>query len=340
MGRLEPKVAVTVVDARELFCAPGRATRPKRVAVVLRGLPGSGKTRISGRLRDAEVAVGGEPPRIHSIDDYFVTEVEREVEEADAGGRKRKRRVHAVEYCHEPELEGKYQASLLKAFQRTVEEARFAVVVVDAPNLRVEDVKPYWAAGQRAGYEVYTLQPVESDPEVCFRRNVHGRQLAEWEAALPAFPLLDVSGLLKGAGIQEVEMQDDGAAEEASGGVPAKDEPPRPTSRWTALEDAMEEAEPEPVKKKKAKALAAGSAVGAQAKSSRRRKSVTWADEMPQVEGFHFSGQRQLETVYWLSDLGPPKGEHAHLKSFAQQVKEDHKPQREIAGPRWPWSEV
>ena len=35
-----------------------------------------------------------------------VQEVEREVEEADAGGRKRKRRVHAVEYCYEPELEG------------------------------------------------------------------------------------------------------------------------------------------------------------------------------------------------------------------------------------------
>ena len=43
---------------------------------------------------------------------------------------------------------GKYQTSLLKAFQRTVDDARFAVVVVDAPNLRVEDVKPYWAAGQ------------------------------------------------------------------------------------------------------------------------------------------------------------------------------------------------
>lgn len=32
--------------------------------------------------------------------------MEREVEEADAGGRKRKRRVQAVEYCYEPELEG------------------------------------------------------------------------------------------------------------------------------------------------------------------------------------------------------------------------------------------
>jgi hypothetical protein len=40
---------------------------------------------------------------------------------------------------------------------------------------------------------------------VCFRRNVHGRQLGElraaaeaWEPAPPAFPLLDVAGLLRG----------------------------------------------------------------------------------------------------------------------------------------------
>lgn len=32
--------------------------------------------------------------------------MEREEEVADASGRKRKRRVHAVEYCFEPELEG------------------------------------------------------------------------------------------------------------------------------------------------------------------------------------------------------------------------------------------
>lgn len=38
----EGKVSAAVVDARKLFCAPGRAKRPKRIAVVLRGLPGSG----------------------------------------------------------------------------------------------------------------------------------------------------------------------------------------------------------------------------------------------------------------------------------------------------------
>lgn len=41
-----------------------------------------------------------------------------------------------------------YKASLLKAFRRTVEEGRSTFVIVDAPNVRVEDFKPYWDAGQ------------------------------------------------------------------------------------------------------------------------------------------------------------------------------------------------
>ncbi len=43
---------------------------------------------------------------------------------------------------------GVYKGSLLKAFRRTVEEARFGFVIVDANNLQLEDCKPYWDAGQ------------------------------------------------------------------------------------------------------------------------------------------------------------------------------------------------
>ena len=49
-----------------------------------------------------------------------------------------------------------YKGSLLKAFRRTVEEARFAFVIVDADNLQLEDCKPYWDAGQVRG------EPVQS----------------------------------------------------------------------------------------------------------------------------------------------------------------------------------
>ncbi len=45
-------------------------------------------------------------------------------------------------------LPGPYKASLLKAFQRTVEEARFTFVIVDANNLTFEDFKAFWSVGQ------------------------------------------------------------------------------------------------------------------------------------------------------------------------------------------------
>jgi len=61
-----------VVDALTLLRPPHRASRPKRILVVLRGLPGSGKSFLAKKMRDVEVEEGGEPPRVHAIDDYFI----------------------------------------------------------------------------------------------------------------------------------------------------------------------------------------------------------------------------------------------------------------------------
>ncbi|KAK9817310.1 hypothetical protein WJX72_012496 [[Myrmecia] bisecta] len=184
----------------------------------MRGLPGSGKTHIAKKLRTVEVEHGGEAPRIHAIDDYFVTEVEKEVEEEGKKGRKK--RVREMEYCYEAELERTYQRNLLKAYSRTIEEGRFAFVIVDAPNITVADFKEFWAAGQRAGYEVFVLQPLTTNPQVCFTRNVHHRSLADiqalakqWEPTPVVYPQLDVACLFtkktKQGGIAEVEMADD-----------------------------------------------------------------------------------------------------------------------------------
>lgn len=43
---------------------------------------------------------------------------------------------------------GRYKQSLFKAYKRTIEEARFRLVVVDAPNAKVDDFKDYWTTGQ------------------------------------------------------------------------------------------------------------------------------------------------------------------------------------------------
>lgn len=44
-----------------------------QIAILLRGIPGSGKTYIAQQLRKMELKVTGDAPRIHSIDDYFMT---------------------------------------------------------------------------------------------------------------------------------------------------------------------------------------------------------------------------------------------------------------------------
>lgn len=101
--------------------------------MLLRGLPGSGKTRVARALRDAEVDAGAEPPKVHCLDDYFMTEVEKEVVEEELGvsGKtvKRRRKLLTTEYEFEAELEPAYKASLLKGLARTAQEGRFSVVI-------------------------------------------------------------------------------------------------------------------------------------------------------------------------------------------------------------------
>jgi len=123
----------TTVDACMLFRKPGRESRPALIAIILRGLPGSGKSMIAQAMRDAEVEAGAPAPKIHSLDDYFMTEVEHvEVEdEEQPNGRvlKRRKKIMKTQYVYEAEMESTYKASLLKGLQRTAEERRFNCVI-------------------------------------------------------------------------------------------------------------------------------------------------------------------------------------------------------------------
>ncbi|KAL1068460.1 hypothetical protein V6Z11_D12G199300 [Gossypium hirsutum] len=122
------------VDASELFKMPHRASRPDHIVIILRGLPGSGKSYLAKMLRDLEVENGGDAPRIHSMDDYFMTEVEKdeeiEVSKSSSSVRSKKTvKKMVMEYCYEPEMEEAYRESMLKAFKRTLEDGIFSFVM-------------------------------------------------------------------------------------------------------------------------------------------------------------------------------------------------------------------
>ncbi|XP_019152801.1 PREDICTED: uncharacterized protein LOC109149473 isoform X1 [Ipomoea nil] len=211
-----------IFDASHILKHPHRSARPDHIVVILRGLPGSGKSYLAKMLRDLEVENGGNAPRIHSIDDYFMTEVEK-VDESEVsksvGSTKGKKTVKMViEYCYEPEMEEAYRSSMLKAFKKTLDEGAFSFVIVDDRNLRVADFAQFWATAKRSGYEVYLLEAPYKDPAGCAARNVHGFTLDEirkltcqWEEAPSLYLKLDVKSLIHGddlehGGIEEVDM--------------------------------------------------------------------------------------------------------------------------------------
>ncbi|XP_010444130.1 PREDICTED: uncharacterized protein LOC104726876 isoform X2 [Camelina sativa] len=209
-----------VIDVSHLLTPPHRSNRPDHFVIILRGLPGSGKSYLAKLLRDIEVDNGGSAPRIHSMDDYFMTEVEK-VEESDStsssSARSKRPSVKMVmEYCYEPEVEEAYRSSMLKAFKRTLEDGTFSFVIVDDRNLRVADFAQFWATAKRSGYEAYILEATYKDPTGCAARNVHGitldqvQQMAQqWEEAPSLYMQLDMKSFthdLKENGIQEVDM--------------------------------------------------------------------------------------------------------------------------------------
>ncbi|XP_052174573.1 uncharacterized protein LOC127789667 [Diospyros lotus] len=252
-----------VVDALHIFKQPHRATRPDHIVIILRGLPGSGKSYLAKMLRDLEVENGGDAPRIHSMDDYFMTEVEK-VEETDVskppGSVRGKKPVlkKVMEYCYEPEMEEVYRTSMLKAFKKTLDDGAFSFVIVDDRNLRVADFAQFWATAKRSGYEVYLLEATYKDPAGCAARNVHGfthddieKMSRQWEEAPSLYLKLDIKSLLhaddlKGSGIQEVDMDtDDGDAARSLNGSGERNLDTQPTlqecspddEKWNAGED-------------------------------------------------------------------------------------------------------
>ncbi|XP_075050291.1 YLP motif-containing protein 1 [Mixophyes fleayi] len=195
----------------DLLKAPGRESRPDRIVVIMRGLPGSGKTHVAKLIRDKEVECGGSAPRVLSLDDYFITEVEK-VEKDPESGKRVKRKV--MEYEYEPEMEEIYRSGMLKTFKKTLDDGFFPFIILDSIHDRVRHFEQFWSTAKTKGFEVY-LAEITVDTQTCAKRNVHGRKLKDiskmtdnWEPAPRHMIRLDIRSLLQDAAIEEVEMED------------------------------------------------------------------------------------------------------------------------------------
>ncbi|GLD59817.1 YLP motif-containing protein 1 isoform X1 [Lates japonicus] len=207
--RVEKKPEIKNID--DILKPPGRLSRPERIVIIMRGLPGSGKSHVAKLIRDKEVDCGGAPPRVLVLDDYFMTEVEKVEKDPDTGKRVK---TKVLEYEYEPEMEDTYRSSMLKTFKKTLDDGFFPFIILDTVNDRVKHFDQFWSAAKTKGFEVY-LAEITADTQTCAKRNVHGRTLKDimkmsnnWEPSPRHMVRLDVRSLLQDAAIEEVEMED------------------------------------------------------------------------------------------------------------------------------------
>uniref|UniRef100_A0A087XPL8 YLP motif-containing protein 1 n=1 Tax=Poecilia formosa TaxID=48698 RepID=A0A087XPL8_POEFO len=207
--RVEKKPEIKNID--DILKAPGRLSRPERIVIIMRGLPGSGKSHVAKLIRDKEVESGGAPPRVLVLDDYFMTEVEKVEKDPDTGKRVK---TKVLEYEYEPEMEDTYRSSMLKTFKKTLDDGFFPFIILDTINDRVKHFEQFWSAAKTKGFEVYVAE-ITADTQTCAKRNVHGRKLKDitkmsnnWESSPRHMVRLDVRSLLQDAAIEEVEMED------------------------------------------------------------------------------------------------------------------------------------
>uniref|UniRef100_A0A182SXN4 YLP motif-containing protein 1 n=1 Tax=Anopheles maculatus TaxID=74869 RepID=A0A182SXN4_9DIPT len=163
-----------MVDIDDLLLPPGRFHRPPRICLLIRGLPGSGKSHLARLIKNKEQTFD-QSPRVLSLDDYFL--VEREEEEKDPVTGKVTKLIRS-EYEYDAEMEDIYIQNLIKAFKRTISERLFNFVIVDCCNHRLETYCEFHNYARSNGFKVYTCT-MQTDVEDCARQNIHKRSEQE-----------------------------------------------------------------------------------------------------------------------------------------------------------------
>lgn len=96
-----------------------------------------------------QVENGGSAPRILCLDDYFMVEQEKEVEE-DGRIVKVKEMVYEYEEC----MEASYRQSLMKSFKKTITDGYFNFIIVDNINDKVKYFGEMWSFAKQNGFQV------------------------------------------------------------------------------------------------------------------------------------------------------------------------------------------
>lgn len=127
-----------------------------KTAIILKGLPGSGKSTIADILAmGASICTSprGITARIHSTDSYFY----------DMNGT----------YNFDYRKLGEYHANNLADFESSCKSG-IPLVICDNTNVMHEWYEEYVTVAKYFGYEVHIITVGDFDVDMCAKRNTHG----------------------------------------------------------------------------------------------------------------------------------------------------------------------
>ncbi|XP_053948339.1 putative uncharacterized protein DDB_G0282133 [Anastrepha ludens] len=201
---IENKNTITV---DEILLNPGRLTRPKKVCVILRGPPGSGKSHVAKLIKEKEIEMGGSNPRVLSIDDYFLIENDYE-ERCPKTGKKIPKKEVLYEY--DADMEETYMQYLIKSFKKTISDNLYDFIIIDCNNNSLRTLNEFYCHSKDSGFMPYIVDLL-CDLETCLDRNTHDRSekdikaiINTWKPTPFHYIKLDVASLLENL----VEMED------------------------------------------------------------------------------------------------------------------------------------
>ncbi|XP_063707277.1 YLP motif-containing protein 1-like [Culicoides brevitarsis] len=188
------------ISLDEILLEPGRLTRPPKIVIIFRGPPGSGKSVLAKLIKDQEAVIGGNSPRILSIDDYYT--VEEEKEEVDPITGKKTMKIES-RYEYVADKEDDYMQYLVRSLKKTLTDGLFDFVLVDAWNDKLHHYFELHDLATKHGYVAYTIELLYAF-DVCLDHNVHNRSPADiknmivnWKSLPPKHILLDATNLIQ-----------------------------------------------------------------------------------------------------------------------------------------------
>lgn len=160
-----------IVDIREILEEPGRSTRPEKIAIVLRGVPGSGKTYLAYLIERKEAEKGNRSQfKFLTMDEYFETEHTREI--VDENGDKRTETYRKYDY--DPSKLNIYMENLIEKLQNITRQGEHKFIVIEGDFCDMFFYERIFAIALTNGFSGYTIE-VNQDSDICKEYNDHRR---------------------------------------------------------------------------------------------------------------------------------------------------------------------